>query len=849
MKRKTSKKNLCSIFTVSIILMSILAFAGTCSPQGLFSLFDQGYSSDRVLVTLRSGYSRSDLSSFISRYGLSVENEMPTVNTYVLGLPSTRTVESIMDRKLQILSAYQALGSIQPDYRRYISIPQDPYYGLQWSLQPDSHIFAPEAWDYMLAGTETTVAVLDSGVRDRMLSVDITTQNPDGTESTKTETVRDMHPDLYKNLKVLPKGGLDIADGDDDPSPGDIAVPNDGEYVDWELPEIDWFWTMTGVESHGTHVAGIVSARTNNDNPSPMGISGTGNNKIKILPVKVFPDNSPYTYDSIIIDAIDYCIAGNASQKLTPPVSVINLSLGGAPPSTATRNAIRAAVRNGIVVVAATGNEAGPVIYPAAYDEAIAVGATDQDDTIASFSNTGPAVDIVAPGVDILSTSYHRFLVTPLSHQLLGDDDERIIPAPGVPFLADTNGNCYEFMSGTSMAAPHVSAAAALLVSQGVPASEVAEILYRGATPRGARVPNNIYGWGLLNISKSLKKARIDVQVLNPGDRGIVYTTRPIYRIEFRNAKRDTIRIFIDDELVIGPEKPMSEAWWTEHYKPVPDRIGMTYLEFEYSVDPYERWHNVRATADTSVPPPPPALPDTDEDASWFAVDTRFLSHGWHLFSIPQKFLTSTSPEQCFDTTRGTLFRYNYATSNLGKYSAYQWAVNPTQPLTKDPEATFMPPSVEDNSLVMPLGTPLATPPAGLGYWLYVYDNQIPIPDAAGASIKGMPYQIGLYTGWNMVGNPFSYPVSWANVVVEYAGERLTMAEAVSRGWISDNVFRWDKVLNNGYGNYTRKPMSTAIMVPWEAEWIRVRVSGPEDHPAPDIKIIVPPTPYEGIVN
>jgi hypothetical protein len=90
-----------------------------------------------------------------------------------------------------------------------------------------------------------------------------------------------------------------------------------------------------------------------------------------------------------------------------------------------------------------------------------------------------------------------------------------------------------------------------------------------------------------------------------------------------------------------------------------------------------------------------------------------------------------------------------------------------------------------------------------------------------------------------MVGNPFSFQVNWASALVEYQGNRVTVADAVANGWLYDYIFRWD----NAAGKYTWQPMSTAVFVPWEGEWVKVKVRG-AGWPAPDLFVIIPPAPF-----
>ena len=166
---------------------------------------------------------------------------------------------------------------------------------------------------------------------------------------------------------------------------------------------------------HGTHVAGIVAAVNNT-----VGVVG-GAPAADIFAIKAL-DRRGSGYLSDVIDGIDWAIANN--------MDVINMSLGAGTDVQSLHDAVIRAYKAGIVVVAAAGNSGGSVSYPAAYPETIAVAATDVLDIAPYWSSQGPEVSLAAPGVSIYSTY---------------------------------KGTKYAYMSGTSMAAPHVAAAAALV--------------------------------------------------------------------------------------------------------------------------------------------------------------------------------------------------------------------------------------------------------------------------------------------------------------------------------------------------------------------------------------------------
>ena len=220
---------------------------------------------------------------------------------------------------------------------------------------------------------------------------------------------------------------------------------------------------------HGTHVTGIIAAVVNNR----RGIRGVCRSR-KMISFKALDPYEPSGYYRAIRSAMD---AG---------AQVMNFSLGG-PHDPTEETLIRLAMRRGHVVVAAMGNEkeeGNPRSYPAAIGGVVAVGASTEADGIAHFSNTGPHIDLVAPGVNILST----------------------VPTYPSRLASRTD---YDSWPGTSMAAPHVSATAALLLAKRPNATpaQVRRALVRGAD----RVPgqtgfDTTFGHGRLNVRGALAR-------------------------------------------------------------------------------------------------------------------------------------------------------------------------------------------------------------------------------------------------------------------------------------------------------------------------------------------------------
>jgi serine protease len=351
-----------------------------------------------------------------------------------------------------------------PDYIAHQAggwIPNDPgntkhrhgWEKLQWNFLPDTGVDAPAAWSHMFrvhraGGRGVTVAVLDTGVAYR-----------DWNGFTKA-------PDFTNTRFVDP---YDFVAGN--PFPLDR-------------------------EGHGTFVTGMIAESTNNG----FGLTGLAYGAT-IMPVRVLDADG--NGDSVTIGkAIRYAVKHGAQ--------VINLSLSFRQNVTAADipeviSAIGFAHRHGVVVVAAAGNDSTPSLaYPAAATTVISVGATTRDRCLADYSNGGPRLDLVAPGGGDdanLSTDpdCHRLRTLPAVHQMTFQDLNSLTPG------ANPTRFGFPGTYGTSMAAPAVSATAALVIASGVigrhPSPDaILSRLEETATPLGgAARPNDDYGWGLVN--------------------------------------------------------------------------------------------------------------------------------------------------------------------------------------------------------------------------------------------------------------------------------------------------------------------------------------------------------------
>ncbi len=222
---------------------------------------------------------------------------------------------------------------------------------------------------------------------------------------------------------------------------------------------------------HGTHVAGIVAAAANG-----AGMVGIAPN-IKILPVKVLNASNQGTWTDIA-EGITYAADKGAR--------IMNLSLGGTVNTYTLDMAIQYAVARGVLVIAASGNTGSCTnVYPAAYPSVIAVSATTNTDAWWTLSACGAFVDVAAPGLSIWSS-----------------------------YWTSANPNGYQFMTGTSMAAPHASGLAALLLSNrpSLGTEDVRALMLNTALDLGTPGPDAYYGAGRIRAGLALQTSQSWVQ-------------------------------------------------------------------------------------------------------------------------------------------------------------------------------------------------------------------------------------------------------------------------------------------------------------------------------------------------
>jgi hypothetical protein len=372
-----------------------------------------------ALVRLEKGLSNAAGRAFLAPYG-QVVRRLPAIDVWVISECRT-TASTLVDE----LTGRDGVLWAEPNGRYYALgiTPDDNFYLAQQENLRQMGL--PEAWVFTTGGTYP-IAVLDGGV-----DLD--------------------HPDLAARIWVNP--GEVPANGVDDDQNGYVDDVHGWNFVHGS--------TLLTEDPHGTHVAGIAGAHTDNG----LGVAGV-TWEGPLMSLQVLQAGSGEWAD--VAEAVVYA-ADNGAR-------VLNLSLGGSEPSQTIEAAVAYARDRGCLLVAAVGNRDGAstsVLYPAALPAVLAVAATTAEDLPWSEGNRGPEVDLAAPGVEIVSTSsYGR----------------------------------YAKMTGTSMATPHVSGLASLVWSlrPTLTADQVAQVITGTAHDIYPFGRDERTGWGRVDAQEAI---------------------------------------------------------------------------------------------------------------------------------------------------------------------------------------------------------------------------------------------------------------------------------------------------------------------------------------------------------
>lgn len=448
MKRIISKLLVGSLITASMSIPAQATYAESIAKaeQAVTSYQDVEFVPGHVIVALKD--SADDCVLDVANQTKSFEG-VKVKNIESLGMPQTgdicsqNTSDNLLlltlesSKKADVLNAVEDLNKdssvkyAEPDYISTIDekVPSDPYYSKQYGF---SKIEAPLAWEKIRSVKKTVVGVIDTGIDYN-------------------------HPDLANNMWKNP--GEIPGDGVDNDHNGYIDDVYGWDFVNNDCAPLD-------DHSHGTHVAGIIAASSNNG----VGVAGVSWSS-KLVALKIGDANGRMA-TSNAIKAINYANAMG--------IKITNNSWGGGAYSQALYDTI--AAQSGLFIAAA-GNDANNNdnnnFYPASYnlDQIISVAATTQSDTLASFSNYGKnTVDLAAPGSSIYST----------------------LP-----------GGIYGNKSGTSMATPFVTGAVALYCGYNSKASyqQVKNVLLNSVDKVDC-LSDKVVSGGRLNLNHLIGKMR-----------------------------------------------------------------------------------------------------------------------------------------------------------------------------------------------------------------------------------------------------------------------------------------------------------------------------------------------------
>lgn len=780
----------------------------------------------QCFVQLAPTVTEGEFAGMLQAEGGTVLKAFPHYRLFLVSLPEGVLVADGVRRWM----GWPGVVAAEPNRLRYPTrTPNDPFYNQQYQWP---RVMAPEGWDIETGSATVVVAIIDSGT-----DLD--------------------HEDLASKIWV-----------NADEMPGD-GVDNDGNgYVDdvngWDFESDDndpqphpSDTSMADVVSHGTHVAGIVGAATDNS----VGVAGH-DWACRLMVCKCFPDNGGAALDSDIIEAIDYAIDNGAN--------VINMSLAGAYSSTYDAPLQRARLQ-GVVVVAAAGNESheftddpgsweSPVCNdgpnPVQDNLVLGVAATDQDDVKADFSNydgssTKTFVDVAAPGVDILST-------------YLFD--------PGVGFSQP-----YNPMSGTSMASPCVAGLAALVKAR-FPAFEPLQVIEQIKTAcDDIDAINPMYagklGAGRINTAQTLGldlppgPPRAVMAGDTPGDEGGSITVSWSKSPDDGRGRNDVVEyiVYRCDNTQDANGQNMPAGNWTRlatvpvgeptvfFDTPVPDHVLYWYKVSARDAGANEAESDPAGPAEArdDLPPPPvEGLQAADNQAddggaislSWSAYTPPPDFAGYNVYRAEAEFtriadatLVATlpgDPQRTFYLDEGVEdgVEYWYAVTAYDDEGNEVTEVEAAGPVVSSPNLTISLPSglllmsIGANTVEKDMAALLQLDPStlklarwdpaqeayrtyqsnpndaflqqapGRAFWLRL-DEPLML-NIAGEPVTQDPFPVQLTAGWNMVGNPFGHDLRWQGVTVLAGGTVYTLPESNSQGITRDFVWTWNPFTN-----------------------------------------------------
>jgi len=773
-----------------------------------------------VVVTAKPGVTEGQMQAAAAARGCEVIKRIHGCNLYVIALPDGQGV-------LQGAASWDAAPEAKAADPNFISypmvVPNDPLYTQQWHWE---NISAPNAWDVDQGDASTIVAIVDSGIDYN-------------------------HPDLQSRAWINQAEAAGAAGADDDGN-GFVDDIYGWDFYNSTSDPAPYAGAVADGHAHGTHVAGLVGADSNNG----VGVAGHDWN-CRLMAVQVFGPvgGSP---DSLIMEGFNYAVDNGAD--------IINLSLGGWY-SEAWSDPIERAVQLGVLVVASAGNDSvvmtddqstwgSPVCNDGPFftdNWVLGVGSVGDDDTVAYYSNLDASsrsfVDVMAPGGDVI-----------FNRQLLSTFPD----APAAGFTSP-----YDLMQGTSQAAPVAAGLAAIVLSR-FPTLTPPEIIQQiglSCDNIDGVNPGHVgqMGMGRINSGNSLidmpPRAPRSISAFDtPGDEGGSVTVTWSKSLDDGRGFDDVTGYDVarSDNSDAGPftvVEPMLSA-------------GTTTYEDTDVIDGTSYWykvivHDASSTAETSVAGPAIPIDDLPPDPieNLFVNDTVGDNGGsvtlnWSGYSAPSDFqdyrvyrseseftsinddgvellqtIAQVTAQVAVDQTAQDGTEYWYAVTARDDIPNENPAVTAVGPIVSSPNFTFtyapglslmsVGAITQEKDLAAVLGVPPASlaaarwNPTTAGYERYQSNPNSPFlqhalgrafwlntTDPLMRSVAGQPapegaYPIAVIPGWNMIGNPYTTNLDVTGATVTVGGETETLADAADRGWVRDYMWSYDTFLQS----------------------------------------------------
>lgn len=438
---------------IAVLSLLLVGIVGSCSDApvavqgpaadaptpGFTQIQTDDFVPGRVLVKFQPG---ANARGIIRSVGAEFARDL-VLDIVVLNVPD-QAVQTVVDA----LSRNPNVAFAEPDFIRTFGDPavmpvNDPFIGYKWDLDNDGNIY--DSSGNVLASTGAADADMDWREAVEALA---------GSSGSA-------------RIGIM-----------------DTGIRNDHEELTGRIAaQYDFYAGDSNAEDdngHGTHVAGIAAANTDNG-VGTAGVAYTGTVDFAIAKVCGRSNPGPFGYgcpSSAIADGIVWAVDNGAH--------VLNMSLGGGSGSTTTQSALQYARSNNVLPFCASGNDNGSVSYPAAWPECVAVGATDWSDNRASYSNYGPELEISAPGGDNEHPDGYSYI------------------------FSSYNGSSssYAFLAGTSMATPQATGLGALLHVLGA-ADDDAKLTNMKSTADdlGASGWDQYFGEGRINVYAAVSAA------------------------------------------------------------------------------------------------------------------------------------------------------------------------------------------------------------------------------------------------------------------------------------------------------------------------------------------------------